>query len=213
MSKETPFITFEGGEGSGKTTQIKLLAEWLRTTGKEVVVTREPGGTPGGDAIRKLLVEGEQNRWDMQTDTLLFMASRRHNLVQVVWPALEKKQWVLSDRFMDSTYAYQCFGRGLDRAGVRDLYRFVAGDFLPDLTLFLDIDVELGLERATKGQNRALHENRYEGFDLSFHHKLRQGYQTLAAEEPNRMVTVDASGDVDTVQQRLRQIITQRFLT
>lgn len=212
VSKKAPFITFEGGEGSGKTTQIKLLAEWLRTQGKDVIITREPGGTPGGDAIRKLLVEGEQNRWDAHTDALLYLASRRHNLVQIIWPALEKNQWVLSDRFMDSTYAYQCFGRGLDREGVKKVYDFIADGFTPDLTFFLDIDVVLGLERATTGKDRALHENRFEGFDVSFHETLREGYKAMALEEPKRFVTIDASKDVDTIQQKLRDVLIERFL-
>lgn len=209
---KAPFITFEGGEGAGKTTQIKLLADWLRTQGVDVVTTREPGGTEGGDAIRKLLVEGATNRWDAHTDTLLYLAARRHNLVQVIWPALEKGQWVLSDRFMDSTYAYQCYARGLDRAGAANVYGFIAGDFKPDLTFFLDIDVKLGLERATTGKNRALHENRFESFNMAFHETLRAGYQEMATKEPDRFVTIDAAQDVDAIQKELQQVIKDRFL-
>jgi dTMP kinase len=211
MNYTTPFITFEGGEGSGKTTQIKLLAEWLREQGIAVTTTREPGGTEGGDAIRKLLVEGTTNRWDRETDTLLYLAARRHNLVQVIWPALTRGDWVLSDRFMDSTYAYQCFARGLDREKAASVYRFIADDFVPILTFFLDIDVKTGLDRAMHGKGRALHENRFEKFDTDFHERIRAGYHTMVKEEPNRFAVIDASADIDTVQQHLRTVIKTRF--
>lgn len=213
MSNAVPFITFEGGEGGGKTTQIKLLADWLREQGKDVVTTREPGGTEGAETIRALLVQGDKNRWDTETDALLHLAARRQNLVHNVWPALETGKWVLCDRFMDSTYAYQCFGRGLDRAKVKQVYRLIAGDFAPDLTFFLDLDVKTGLERAAHGKGRNLQENRYEGFDVSFHEKLREGYKTMAFEEPTRFVTVDASQDVDGVQKQIRDAVKARFLS
>lgn len=211
MNHTTPFITFEGGEGSGKTTQIKLLADWLHEQGITVTTTREPGGTEGGLAIRKLLVEGETNRWDAETDTLLNIAARRHSLTQVVWPALARSEWVLSDRHLDSTYAYQCFARGIDRNQTKMLHHFIAKDFMPDLTFFLDIDVKTGLDRALHGKGRALHENRYEQFDISFHEKIRSGYQTLAREEPKRFVTINADHDIETVQNMLRAVIKERF--
>lgn len=210
-NKPAPFITFEGGEGAGKSTQLKLLKTWLESLGKTVLATREPGGTPGGEAIRELIVQGGENRWDAKTDTLLFMASRRDLLTKAIWPALEQGQWVICDRFMDSTYAYQCFGRGLDLGEIKALYHFVAGDFLPSLTFLFDIDPQFGLDRVLAGKDRNTAENRYESFDLSFHQRLRDGYHTLASAEPDRFVILDAVQDIETIQKRIHAELLQRF--
>jgi dTMP kinase len=196
------FITIEGGEGAGKSTQIRLLAEWLGGQGIAVVTTREPGGSPGAEAIRKLLVEGATDRWDAPTEALLHFAARRDHLAKTVWPALGRGQWVISDRFADSTMAYQGYGHGLGRAPIEQLYAVAVGDFRPDLTLILDIPVELGLKRALA---RAGGETRYEKMDVAFHQRLREGFLDIAKREPARCRLIDAHGTIDEVQARLRQ--------
>ena len=206
-----PFITFEGGEGSGKTTQIKLLAGWLREQGKNVTITREPGGTPGAEAIRDLIVQKRDTQWDAETDALLLMAARRDHLVKLIWPALARGDWVLSDRFVESTYAYQCFGRDLALDKARALYEFIAGDFTPALTFFMDIDPRAGLERVRIGENRAKHEERFENFDFSFHEKLRAGYHDMARQHPQQFIIIDAEQNVDQVQKALRDTIQNRL--
>ncbi|HEX2117061.1 MAG TPA: dTMP kinase, partial [Alphaproteobacteria bacterium] len=159
------FITLEGGEGAGKSTQIARLAEALRKAGLTVRTTREPGGSPAAETIRKLLVEGEPGRWRPLTEALLHFAARKEHLDTFVLPALAAGQWVISDRFADSTMAYQGYGHQLGRAPIHALYRTVVGDFAPDLTLILDIPVEAGLAR-TGGRAHA--ETRYERMDRAF---------------------------------------------
>jgi dTMP kinase len=203
------FITIEGGEGAGKSTQIRALADWLRQSGLDVLTTREPGGSPGAEAIRKLLVEGAIDRWDAMTEALLHFAARRDHLVRTVWPALERGQWVISDRFADSTMAYQGYGHGLGRAPVEQLGATTMGDFKPDLTVIMDIPVEMGLKRALArhGAQQAA-ETRYENMDLQFHIRLRQGFIDIALREPRRCRIVDASADIDQVQARIREAVT-----
>lgn len=184
------FITFEGGEGAGKSTQLRLLAEALRDEGLMVLTTREPGGSAGAEAIRTLLVEGDTNRWDGVTEALLHFAARRDHLVKTVWPALERGAWVISDRFADSTLAYQGFGHGLDPEVIASLYRVAVGHFAPDLTLILDLPVEKGLERAG---SRGGAEDRYERMGLGFHQRLRQGFLGIAASNPMRCAVIDAT--------------------
>jgi dTMP kinase len=208
-----PFITFEGGEGAGKTTQIKLLKQWLEEQGKTVITTREPGGTPGAEDIRNLIVQHRDYHWDAETDALLLMAARRDHLVNKIWPALEKGEWVISDRFVESTYAYQCFGRGMDLKKAQDLYHFIAGDFLQDITFFFDIDPRAGLDRVLAGTLDRNHaETRFENYDFSFHEKLRAGYHELAKANPQRFCIIDASADRETVQLLLQAEIQKRFL-
>jgi dTMP kinase len=203
------FITIEGGEGAGKSTQIRALADWLRQSGLDVLTTREPGGSPGAEAIRKLLVEGAIDRWDAMTEALLHFAARRDHLVRTVWPALERGQWVISDRFADSTMAYQGYGHGLGREPVEQLSATTMGDFKPDLTVIMDIPVEMGLKRALArhGAQQAA-ETRYENMDLQFHIRLRQGFIDIALREPRRCRIVDASADIDQVQARIREAVT-----
>ncbi len=184
------FITFEGGEGVGKSTQLGLLADALRTEGLTVVTTREPGGSPGAEAIRALLVSGDVDRWDGITEALLHFAARRDHLVKTVWPALERGAWVICDRFADSTLAYQGFGHGLDPDVIASLYRVAVGRFAPDLTLVLDLPVEKGLERAG---GRGGVEDRYERMGLGFHQRLRQGFLGIAASNPMRCAVIDAT--------------------
>jgi dTMP kinase len=190
------FITFEGGEGAGKSTHVRLLAESLRDEGLMVVTTREPGGSTGAEAIRALLVEGDTARWDGVTEALLHFAARRDHLIKTVWPALERGAWVISDRFADSTLAYQGFGHGLDPDVIASLYRVAVGHFAPDLTLVLDLPVEKGLERAGA---RGGDEDRYERMGLGFHQRLRQGFLGIAASNPMRCAVIDATRTPDQV--------------
>jgi len=190
------FITLEGGEGGGKSTQARRLAAWLETAVDEVVLTREPGGAPGAEQIRRLLVDGDVQRWDPVTEALLHSAARREHLVATVLPALERGAWVLSDRFADSTMAYQGYGHGVDREALADLYRICVGTLKPDLTLILDLPVEAGLARAAV---RAGGEDRYERMDRDFHERLRQGFLEIARGEPERCVVIDAAQDEDSV--------------
>jgi dTMP kinase len=190
------FITFEGGEGAGKSTQVKRLGEALQAMGREVVLTREPGGAPGAEAIRKLLVEGAASRWDGVTEALLHTAARRDHLVKTVWPALKAGKVVISDRFVDSTTAYQGYGHGIDPALLGTLYRAAAGDFRPDLTLIIDVPLDIGLARAGA---RGGVENRYENMDRAFHERLRSGFLAIAAAEPARCKVIDGARDADQV--------------
>jgi len=206
------FITLEGGEGAGKSTQVKALAAMLTARGFEVVTTREPGGTPGAEAIRSLLVTGDPDRWDALTDTLLHYAARRAHVVKTIRPALARGAWVISDRFADSTMAYQGYAGAVGPARVATLHDLVLGDFRPDLTLILDLPEEAGLARA-----RARHaaqtgaEDRYERMGPAFHASLRQAFLTIAAAEPERCRVVDAAGDPDTVSRALWAEICARF--
>lgn len=190
------FITLEGGEGAGKSTQIRRLAERLATRGIPHIITREPGGAPGAEDIRRLLVEGAADRWDALTEALLHFAARRDHVRRTVEPALAAGQWVLCDRFADSTMAYQGYGHRLGRAPVETLQALVLGDFRPDLTLVFDLPVARGLERAL---NRPGAETRYESMDIAFHERLREGFLDIAAREPGRCVVIDAGGSLETV--------------
>ncbi|PWC86716.1 thymidylate kinase [Azospirillum sp. TSH100] len=202
------FITLEGGEGAGKSTQLRRLAESLRARGIKVETTREPGGSPGAEEIRGLLVTGETGRWSPVTEALLHTAARRDHLERTVWPALEEGKWVLCDRFFDSTMAYQGYGLGLGRELVETLQRAALGEFRPDLTLILDIDVKMGLRRAA---SRHGGEDRYERMDIGFHQRLRDGFLDIARREPERCAVVDADADLDTVQARIRDAVAGRL--
>ena len=203
------FITFEGGEGSGKSTQLALLADRLAGHGTRVIRTREPGGAPGAEQIRRLLVEGEVGRWDALTEALLLFAARRDHLVRTIWPALAAGDWVLSDRFADSTLAYQGYGHGLPVDQIEQLYRLTVGEFTPDLTLILDQPVGIGLDRAKR---RGSAEDRFERMDEAFHQRLRQGYLAVAARYATRCVVLPANGTIEQVQSAVWDIVKARLL-
>jgi dTMP kinase len=202
------FISLEGGEGAGKSTQARLLRARLESQGRSVLLTREPGGSPGAEQIRKLLVEGEPERWTPLAETLLFLAARADHVTRGIAPALEAGTWVVSDRFADSTFVYQGIARGLGIARVRALQRAALGDFQPDLTIVLDVNPREGLARADV---RGVAENRFERFDAAFHARLRDGFLAIAAEEPQRCAIVDGSADVDTVAANIWSVVMERL--
>ena len=202
------FVTLEGGEGAGKSTQNRLLADTLEARGIDVVTTREPGGAPGAEEIRRLLVDGEPGRWGAMTEALLHTAARRDHLERTVWPALDTGQWVLCDRFFDSTMAYQGYGLGIGREVIASLQHLALGDFAPDLTIILDLPVEEGLARAAA---RPGAEDRYERMDFAFHERLRAGFLDIAAREPGRCAVVDARGTEDAVQAAILAVIDGRL--
>lgn len=198
------FITLEGGEGAGKSTQLARLAAYLRPLGLEVVETREPGGAPGAERIRALLIDGPTDRWDRMTETLLHFAARREHVIRTVLPALERGAWVLCDRFADSTRAYQGYGLGVPMETIETLYRHTVGDLKPDLTLILDLPVEEGLRRAA---SRRVGGTRYEQMDIAFHTRLRDGFLAIARDEPDRCAVVDAAGTLEEVSARLQAVV------
>ena len=202
------FITLEGGEGAGKSTQITRLKSWLEGRGCSVVATREPGGSPGAEMIRKLLVEGPVERWDGTTEALLHFAARREHLRSTVWPALKRGAWVLSDRFADSTLAYQGYGHGVDRKIFEQLYQVAVGAFRPDLTLVLDLPIEAGLARAVARRGT---ETRYESLPPDFHARVRAGFLEIAAQDPRRCVVIDATGDIDTIAGAIARAVSERL--
>jgi dTMP kinase len=194
------FITFEGGEGVGKSTQVRRLAARLQAAGREVVVTREPGGSPGAEAIRNLVLNGSADRWSPVTETLLMYASRRDHIERTLQPALQRGAVVLCDRYADSTRAYQGAAGGADPGLISALEHFILEDVRPALTLVFDLDPELGLARAL---GRPDAEARFESKGLDFHRRLRAGFLAIAAAEPDRCRIVDASGDPDAVEARV----------
>jgi len=203
------FITFEGGEGAGKTTQARLLAERLRAQGIDVVQTREPGGSPGAEEIRAIAVSGDAERWSARTETLLMYASRSDHLERKILPALEEGKWVVCDRFADSSRAYQGAGGGAPDSLIEALDEHVVGDNQPHLTVVFDIPVEVGLERAF---GRGLFETRFESKGLEFHQKLREGFLEVAVRHPERCVVLDATGEVEEVAERLWAVVEERLL-
>ena len=202
------FITLEGGEGAGKSTQIARLKAWLEGRGHRVTATREPGGSPGAEMIRKLLVEGPVERWDGTTEALLHFAARREHLRSTVWPALKRGDWVVSDRFADSTLAYQGYGHGIERGIFEQLYKVAVGDFRPDFTIILDLPIETGLKRA--GERRGS-ETRYESLPREFHARVRDGFLEIARREPKRCVVIDATGDVEAITRAIADAVKDRL--
>jgi dTMP kinase len=206
------FITLEGGEGAGKTTQIKLLADALKAGDLDPIITREPGGSSAAEVIRSLLVEGAVDRWQPMTEALLNFAARLEHVQATIEPALVAGRWVLCDRFADSTVAYQGYGHDLGRAVVDELHRLVLGYFQPDLTVILDIPVAEGLIRATNRERaKGSREDRYEHMDEGFHQRLRDGFLDIARRNPERCVVIDAAQEPDKVQAEIRAVVGQRL--
>jgi dTMP kinase len=201
------FITLEGGEGAGKTTQRARLAAMLRAAGREVVETREPGGEAGAEAIRALLVSGEPGRWEPVAETLLHYAARAQHVARVIAPALARGAWVISDRFADSTAVYQGAGQGVAAETIRAIDAASLDGFAPDLTLILDIPVEAGLARAAARADT----NRYERFDAAFHARIREGFLAIARAEPGRCAVIDATAPLEDVAAAIRNAVASRF--
>jgi dTMP kinase len=192
------FITLEGGEGSGKSTQARRLLEALEAKGIACLLTREPGGEEGAEAIRALLVQGEPERWEPTAELLLFLAARYQHYHRTILPAVERGQWVISDRYHDSTRIYQGIGRGLSLAYCDQLYAAILGNAQPDLTLYLDIDPVEGLTRSTKRSNL---ETRFETMELAFHQRVREGFLEVAKREHERFCVIEVAGkSVEQVQ-------------
>ena len=204
------FITFEGGEGTGKTTQVALLASYLSERGRSCVVTREPGGTALGKMIRKPLLRVDDLAIAPATELFLYLADRAEHVHEVIAPALKAGQLVICDRFADSTLVYQGYGRGFDLAKLRHLNDLAIGDCRPQLSFLLDCPAELGLLRAaqrSRDSSENLNEDRFEREHLAFHEKIRQGFLQVARAEPNRFRILDAVQPVERVWQQVRQII------
>ncbi len=198
------FITLEGPEGSGKTSHVPSLVEHLKSRGHTVFPTREPGGTSIGEQIRMVIHDLKNVEMDPRAETLLYQAARAQIVEQVIRPRLAAGEIVLSDRFADSTIAYQGYGHQQDLAQVRALVAYATGGLTPDLTVLLDVDVEIGLERKTREGKEW---NRLDAYTIEFHQRVRAGYLELAKAEPRRWVVIDAARDWDLVQQRLREEI------
>ncbi len=201
------FISFEGGEGAGKSTQIRRLAERLQAAGHDVVVTREPGGSPGAEAIRELLVNGAADRWSSVTETLLMYAARRDHVERVIRPALAEGKVVLCDRFADSTRAYQGAGGEAPASLIASLEDHVLNGTVPVLTLILDLPAEVGLQRAEARGGAA----RFESKGLDFHQRLRAGYLEIARRESERCVVIDADAALDAVTAAIAEAVAQRL--
>jgi dTMP kinase len=203
-TKRARLITLEGGEGAGKSTQARLLAAWLAERGIAASLTREPGGTPGAEDIRNLLVTGETGRWDPLTETLLHYAARREHLARLVLPALEGGRWVICDRFIDSTTAYQGYGQGVDLGFIAKLRETVLGAFKPDLTLILDVSPAV---RRARTAARPGHEDRYERMTEAFHDRVRAGFHAIADAEPDRCVVIGADQEIEVVAAEIRRAV------
>jgi len=206
------FISLEGGEGAGKSTQARRLADALEALGLKTIVTREPGGSPGAEQIRKLIVEGEGGRWDPIAETLLIYAARADHVARLIGPALLRGEWVISDRFSDSTFAYQGGGRGVPRETIRRIDAAVLDDFKPDLTLILDLPVEVGLARAgARAKLTKSRETRFESLDREFHERMRQTFVEIARRHGDRCRLIDASGNQDEVAATILSAAKARF--
>ncbi len=202
------FITLEGGEGSGKTTQTKFLADVLEKSGCDVLVTREPGGTEEGEKIRELLVRGHQDRWDAVSETFLFFAARRDHWKKVIEPALKNGVWVICDRFIDSTLVYQGLVRGIPVKSIYDFNDLATDGQMPDLTFVMDIEPAAGLTRSELVSHG---EARFESKGIEFHQKVRQGFLDLAVQDSPRCVIVDAELPRDEVSEILLNTLEERF--
>jgi dTMP kinase len=202
------FITFEGGEGSGKSTQINLLHNFLIEKGKDVVSTREPGGTPSAEIIRDLLTKGDADRWSPATEALLMWAARSEHVEKLIKPSLDKGKWVLCDRFYHSTYAYQGVGHNLGIENMRIIKKIIIGEITPNLTFILDIDPVNGIGRT---KNRVSNEDRFEKMNLAFHNNLRKAFIQLAKKNPKRFIVIDAELSLEKISEIISSEVQTRF--
>jgi dTMP kinase len=200
------FITFEGGEGVGKTTQINLLKSYLLNINYKVVCSREPGGTIEGEQVRKLLVSGSSKIWDPMSEALMFNASRRQHINKIILPSLDKGNIVLCDRFIDSTIVYQGYAGSIEQSILKDLHKKFCYNLYPDLTFFLDLDASLGLKR-TRKRSDYKEENRFENFGLDYHNKISKGFNNLANNNKERMITIDASQSIKQISKNIINFI------
>lgn len=204
------FITLEGGEGSGKTSQINRLAQALTEQGYRVVTSREPGGTEEGERIRDLLVQRDGGNWTPMAEVLLLNAARSMHISEIIKPALDKGKIVICDRFTDSTVAYQGYGRDMSLDKIKEIQDAVVGDTVPNLTFILDIDVKAGLERSQKrlagNKGAEKTEDRFERMEIEFHEKLRQGFLTIAKQDQKRYHVLDATRSIDEISEHMTQI-------
>lgn len=203
--KKGLFIVFEGGEGSGKSTMIDKVYEWLRECDYDCIKTREPGGISIAEQIREVILNKENTKMDAKTEALLYTAARRQHLVEKVIPALENGQVVLCDRFLDSSLAYQGYARGLGIEEVYEINKFAIGDCMPNLSILFDIDPEVGMERIKKNSEREV--NRLDLEKLDFHNKVREGYDIIYRKNRNRMIKINADESIDTVFSNVKDII------
>ena len=203
------FISLEGGEGAGKSTQAARLVEALERQGRRVIRTREPGGSKGAEDIRGLVVRGDAERWSARTEALLMFAARSDHLERTIRPALGRGEWVICDRFADSSRVYQGVAGGLDPGFIEALDEAVVGPDQPDLTLIFDLPVEVGLERAF---GRGLFETRFESKGVAFHERLRSRFLQIAQEKSERCVVIDAVGDIETLEARVWAAVEARLL-
>lgn len=202
------FITFEGGEGAGKSTQAKRLCDALQSAGVETLMTREPGGTFGAEAIRDLVLSGTEERWSGMTELLLMYAARLDHVEKLIKPALDRGVWVISDRFADSSLAYQGYARGLGADRVKAVHAAVMDNFQPDITILFDIDPILALKRVeTRGEEMS----RFDKKDIAFHNILREAFLDIANDNAERIFTLDAGGNRDAIQNRIVHALTTRY--
>jgi len=203
-----PFITFEGGEGAGKSTQIDLLSQNLRAAGQGLIATREPGGSTGAEDIRALLVTGDPDRWTPLTEALLNYAARQEHLEQMIRPALERGDWVLCDRFSDSTFAYQGYAGGVSLEALEQLDKLIVGDWAPDLTFILDLDPAEGLRRAGARHDA---EDRYERKGLLYHQDIREAFLKIAETHSDRCRVIDGAQSADAIASEIWTIVQIQF--
>jgi len=203
------FVTFEGPEGSGKTTQLRLLAGYLRDQGHDVLTTREPGSTPIGERVRAILLDPSHTEMLPPTEFLLFSAARSQHVGQVIRPHLERGGMVLCDRYADSSLAYQGYGHCLDLETLYAITRFATGGLAPDVSLYFDVPVEVGLQRKAGGEGDAW--NRMEQKEMAYHERVRAGYLTMVAQEPERWCLLDATRELDKVQALVRRLVMARL--
>jgi len=209
--KRGRFISFEGGEGSGKSTQIRRLADNLAGQGVRALVTREPGGSPGAEVVRHLVLSGVGKLLGASGEALLFAAARDDHVHSLIAPALKQGQWVLCDRFTDSTRVYQGKLGSADINLIRALERVTIGDLKPDLTIILDVAAEVGLARAAKRRGMDA-PDRFEAEDINFHRRLRDAYRQVATDEPHRCVLIDATQDIEAIAKRVWSVVGSRFI-